>query len=167
MLVSIFYGREHRYEFKDTHYFEDDTSEAAMLAFAKDNVLEDDDLVAVKWEHDGCVHAALASVHYLSGAAKDFWRKFYRIDAEHPPASIERPLSLSGALPSPETPIVVEGICTWRVPGTAVRGMPCIYCGHTDYVHPGVPNPSLTSCLTCEVQALLMKRKAKKDGKKP
>jgi hypothetical protein len=44
-------------------------------------------------------------------------------------------------------------ICHWGTSMDEVIGAPCDNCGHTNLVHPGPQNPSLTACAICEMLA--------------
>lgn len=46
-------------------------------------------------------------------------------------------------------------ICQRPIVGSAERGLPCQECGHSDYVHPGVPNPALSECVVCALLVLM------------
>lgn len=52
-------------------------------------------------------------------------------------------------------------VCRVRVGPHWTVGTPCAHCGHTDHVHPGVPNPALSSCVVCELVTLHRRLRAK------
>lgn len=45
------------------------------------------------------------------------------------------------------------GVCGRRVEGSDRTGGVCPICEHTDFVHPGFPNPGLDRCAICAVLA--------------
>lgn len=44
-----------------------------------------------------------------------------------------------------------EGACTRGTAGHDMIGAACPVCGHTNLVHPGLSNPSLSSCAVCQI----------------
>lgn len=47
--------------------------------------------------------------------------------------------------------VPTEGACTWSAGLKETIGAACPKCGHTNLVHPSPGNPTLTSCVICEV----------------
>lgn len=48
---------------------------------------------------------------------------------------------------------ILDPICRRQVLGSDPMGQCCPECRHTDFVHPGRPNPSLDSCAVCMIIA--------------
>lgn len=46
---------------------------------------------------------------------------------------------------------VVGDVCVRRVGPDRRVGASCAWCGHTDFAHPGAPNPGLAECVVCRL----------------
>lgn len=53
--------------------------------------------------------------------------------------------------PQPVRPWVVGDVCVRRVRADRRVGASCAWCGHTNFAHPGAPNPGLAECAVCRL----------------
>lgn len=65
------------------------------------------------------------------------------------PEKYDCDLGKTTVLPKPETKI-----CRRRVMPNEMIGAVCPECDHTDFLHGGAPNPTLSACVVCELLEL-------------